>query len=93
MPAGLVGGYDRNTKNDVETLVTGGSLEKPLYDDITYSTIDVNSDYVWSFLLYTGYLKPLKIYQNGIQNYFTAVIPNTEIVTIYENTFKKWFND
>lgn len=84
---------DRNTKNDVETLVTGGSLEKPLYDDITYSTIDVNSDYVWSFLLHTGYLKPLKIYQKGIQNYFTAVIPNTEIVTIYENTFKKWFDE
>lgn len=84
---------DRSTKNDVETLVTGGSLEKPLYDDITYSTIDVNSDYVWSFLLHTGYLKPLKIYQKGIQNYFTAVIPNTEIVTIYENTFKKWFDE
>ncbi|MGN0575600.1 MAG: AAA family ATPase [Ruminococcus sp.] len=84
---------DRNTKNDVETLVTGGSVEKPLYDDITYNNIDVNSDYVWSFLLHTGYLKPLKIYQNGIQNYFTAVIPNTEIVTIYENTFRKWFNE
>lgn len=84
---------DRSTKHDVEMLVTGGSIEKPLYDDITYSTIDVNSDYVWSFLLHTGYLKPLKIYQKGIQNYFTAVIPNIEIVTIYENTFKKWFDE
>lgn len=83
---------DRSTKHDVETLVTGGSIEKPLYDDITYSTIDVNSDHIWSFLLHTGYLKPLKIYQKGIQNYFTAMIPNIEIVTIYENTFKKWFD-
>ena len=83
---------DRSTKNDVETLITGGTLEKPLYDDITYSNMDVNSEYVWSFLLHTGYLKPLRIYQKGIQNYFTAVIPNTEIVTIYENTFRTWFN-
>lgn len=84
---------DRRTKNDVETLITGGTIEKPLYDDITYNNIDVNSEYVWSFLLHTGYLKPVKYYKNGVQSYFTAVIPNTEIVTVYENTFRKWFDE
>ena len=84
---------DRKIKNDIEALITGGSIDKPLYEDITYTNIDVKSDFIWSFLLHTGYLKPVRMYQNGIQNYFTAVIPNLEIVTIYENTFRQWFDE
>lgn len=84
---------DRKTKNDIETLIIGGSIDKPVYDDITYANMNINSDYIWSFLLHTGYLKPVKNYQKGIRNYFTAVIPNLEIVAVYENTFRQWFDE
>lgn len=84
---------DRKTKNDIETLIIGGSIDKPVYDDITYANMNINSDYIWSFLLHTGYLKPVKNYQKGIHNYFTAVIPNLEIVAVYENTFRQWFDE
>ncbi len=79
---------DRKTKNDIEALITGHSIDKPLYEDM-----NVKSEYIWSFLLHTGYLKPADIYQKGIQTYFSAVIPNTEIITIYENTFRQWFDE
>ncbi len=84
---------DRKTKNDIEALITGHSIDKPLYEDITYTNMNVKSEYIWSFLLHTGYLKPADIYQKGIQTYFSAVIPNTEIITIYENTFRQWFDE
>lgn len=84
---------DRKIKNDIEALVTGNSIDKPLYEDITYANMNVKSDYIWSFLLHTGYLKSIDIYQKGIQTYFSAVIPNLEIVTIYENTFRQWFDE
>lgn len=84
---------DRRTKDDIETLITGGSIDKPVYDDITYANMNINSDYIWSFLLHTGYLKSVKNYQKGIYNYFTAVIPNLEIVSVYENTFRQWFDE
>ena len=84
---------DRKTKNDIEALVTGHPIDKPLYEDITYTNMNVKSEYIWSFLLHTGYLKPADIYQQGIQTYFSAVIPNLEIVTIYENTFRQWFDE
>lgn len=84
---------DRKMRDDIEKLITGGSIDKPLYDDITYANMNVKSEYIWSFLLHTGYLKPANIYMNGLQDYFTAVIPNKEIITIYENTFKSWFNE
>ncbi len=89
----LITKSDRKIKNDIETLITGGSIDKPLYDDITYANMNVKSEYIWSFLLHTGYLKPTNIYQKGIQSYFTAVIPNTEIITTYENTFRQWFDE
>lgn len=84
---------DRKIRDDIEKLITGESIDKPLYHDITYVNMDVKSEYIWSFLLHTGYLKPARIYKNGIQTYFTAVIPNTEIITIYENTFRHWFDE
>lgn len=84
---------DRKTKNDIESLITGHPIDKPLYEDITYTNMNVKSEYIWSFLLHTGYLKPADIYQKGIQTYFSAVIPNLEIVTIYENTFRQWFDE
>lgn len=84
---------DRRIRDNIEKLIKGESIEKPLYQDITYVNMNVKSDYIWSFLLHTGYLKPVKIYKKGIQTYFSAVIPNLEIVTIYENTFRQWFDE
>lgn len=84
---------DRRIREDIEKLIKGDSIEKPLYQDITYVNMNVKSDYIWSFLLHTGYLKPIRIYKKGIQTYFSAVIPNLEIVTIYENTFRQWFDE
>ncbi len=89
----LITKSDRRIRDDIEKLLTGKSIDKPLYDDITYTNMNVKSEYIWSFLLHTGYLKPTNIYQKGIQNYFTAVIPNTEIITTYENTFRQWFDE
>ncbi len=84
----LVVKSNRKIRDDIEKLIKGDSIDKPLFQDITYVNMNVKSDYIWSFLFHTGYLKPVKIYKKGIQTYFTAVIPNLEIVTIYENTFR-----
>ena len=84
---------DRKIRDDIEKLIAGKSIDKPLYDDITYTSMNVRSEHIWSFLLHTGYLKALKIYQTGINYYFTAVIPNLEVVSIYENTFRQWFDE
>lgn len=89
----LVVKSDRRIREDIEKLIGGDSIEKPLYQDITYVNMNVKSDYIWSFLLHTGYLKPVRIYKKGIQTYFSAVIPNTEIITIYENIFRQWFDE
>lgn len=89
----LISKSNKRIRDNIETLVRGGSVDKSLYQDITYVNINVKSDYIWSFWLHTGYLKPVRIYKDEIQTYFTAVIPNLEIVTIYENIFRQWFDE
>ena len=89
----LISKSNRKIRDDIEKLIAGGSINKPIYEDITYVNMDVKSEFIWSFLLHTGYLKPKRVYMNGIQQYFEAVIPNLEITTIYENTFRHWFDE
>jgi hypothetical protein len=86
------GGDD--TRSTIEELMNGGTVSAPIYEDITYRNIDVNSDYIWSFLLFTGYLKPAGIYkkENNL-TYFDGIIPNIEVQTIYQTTIMQWFNE
>lgn len=74
--------------------MNGESVSAPIFEDITYRNIDINSDSIWSLLLFTGYLKPIKIYK-GEQNltYFDGIIPNKEIQTIYQTSIMQWFQE
>lgn len=82
------------TRQDIEVLINGGILEKPLFSDITYANMDVNQESIWSFLLYTGYLKPVKLTMvNKDEQYFSGMIPNLEICYIYKDIFRQWFRE
>ena len=85
---------DETVRADIETLMSGHSIEKPLYEAMTYSEIRANSDSIWSFLLHTGYLKPVKTELNQATKTVSVslVIPNLEIWTIYRDTIVHWFD-
>lgn len=76
------------TKNAIEELINGTPVRSQIYEDITYGTIDVNSEYIWSFLLFTGYLKVINYETIGDETYYEMVIPNTEVKSIYKNTIR-----
>ena len=79
------------TKNSIEELINGTPIKAQIFEDITYGTIDINSEYIWSFLLFTGYLKVISYETIGDETYYEMVIPNTEIKSIYKNTIRAWF--
>lgn len=84
---------DNNIHNSIEKLLNNGTVTAPLYEDITYRNIDVNSDYIWSFLLFTGYLKATRYFMEDDILYAEMVLPNKEIRSIYRNTITKWFKE
>ncbi|MCD7810239.1 MAG: ATP-binding protein [Ruminococcus sp.] len=89
----LVVNGNEETHNQIEALMNGESLTKPIYEDITYRNININTDYIWSFLLFTGYLKPISMHLEGDLIYAEMVIPNREVGTVYKRMIMQWFDE
>ena len=89
----MVGEADQEAKADLETLINGGIIEKPVHEDITYGDIHQTQDNLWNFLFFTGYLKKMseRKDESGESLYLSMAIPNTEIKTIYKNSISYWF--
>ena len=89
----MVGEADEEARRDLETLINGGTIEKPVHEDITYGDIHQTQDNLWNFLFFTGYLKKVgeRKDETGENLYLSLAIPNTEIKTIYNNSISYWF--
>ena len=90
----MVGEADEDAKRDLETLINGGTIEKPVHEEITYGDIHQTQDNLWNFLFFTGYLKKIseRTDESGENLYLSMAIPNTEIKTIYKNSISYWFD-
>ena len=89
----LVERADMVMRQQLETLLSGGTIEKPVHEDITYDTIYDSEENLWSFLFFTGYLKNVSLRLVGREPWITMSIPNEEIAYIYDNTIRSWFQD
>lgn len=90
----LVERADIRVKQELESLIEGDSIEKPIYEDITYEDIgaDKMQDNLWNFLFFTGYLKKTQERLEGNVRYISMAIPNEEVKYIYKNTVLAWFD-
>ena len=88
----LIDGADMYVKKEIEELIAGGTIEKPVHEDITYEDIHKKQDNLWNFLLFTGYLKAVNQRFDVDTIYLTMTIPNEEIRYIYRNSIKEWFD-
>lgn len=87
----LVERADDEVKEELEILIQGGTIEKPIHEEVTYEDIDKSKDNLWNFLFFTGYLKKVSEKLGGNQIYARLSVPNREIKYIYENTIQDWF--
>ena len=75
-------------------LMDGTTMTVPVVDNISYRDLQKNPDAIWSFLLYTGYLKPVKVARDEDNLKFAEVaIPNTEIYTIMKGSLQSWWKN
>ena len=88
----LVENADSEVRQEIEKLIAGGTIKKPVYEDITYDSIYDSQDNLWNFLYFTGYLKAGGGSLEDDTNYMKLMIPNTEIRTIYKRTILTWFD-
>ena len=88
----LVEEADSDTKEEIQMLIDGKTIEKPVHEDITYGEIHKSQDNLWNFLFFTGYLKVVSKRFEDRRIYLTMSIPNDEVLTIYEDTIREWFD-
>ena len=70
----------------------GGSIEKPIHEDITYGEIYQKQDNLWNFMFFTGYLKVTSQRIEDDKVYATLVVPNRETRYIYSEKILNWFD-
>ncbi|MCM1025522.1 MAG: ATP-binding protein [Roseburia sp.] len=87
----LIGRADRDTKGQIETLLTGGTLDIQVHEEVTYEDMRGSGENLWNFLYFTGYLTKQKEYFKETAVFLQVRIPNTEVRTIYRNTILGWF--
>ncbi len=81
---------DKKTKDEIERLVAGEIIEKPVRLDLTYDEIDHRIDNLWSVLFTTGYLTQDGMSENGV---YKLKIPNEEVKEVYMYQIQEWFKN
>lgn len=81
------------TKAEMEALISGECVEKVLIPELTYTDLEsedseVRQTYLWSVLFAAGYLTDLG---ETCRGYHRLVIPNKEVLGIYEKKIHSWF--
>ena len=81
-------------RSDVETLLAGGTIEKPIYEFITYRDLDHLPDVIWTFLLYAGYLKSIRTYKDADEKIFAELkIVNREVWAIFPEFISRFLSE
>jgi hypothetical protein len=79
-------------RNDLETLLSGGKITKMIKREVTFADMYKDLDNIWNLLFFTGYLKKADKKPWKADGYIALSIPNDEVMYIYRNFIKEWFN-
>jgi hypothetical protein len=81
----------RGVAAELETLLAGGTVDKRLDENMVLRDISSRSDAIWSFLLFTGYLKAVEISFVEGRQWGKLAVPNAEIALALGDMVQTWF--
>ena len=81
---------NQNTRNDVEQLINGGTIIKPIRQELTYLEVEDSIDNIWSVLYSTGYLTCRRRVPGKKME---LVLPNWEVRELFIELVKDWFEE
>ena len=75
-------------------IMNGEPLWAPIIQDLSYRDLKKRPDVIWSFLLYTGYLKSIEMRQMDTGSWEALMtIPNMEIRSVMNQAMEHWWKD
>ncbi|MDQ2087043.1 AAA family ATPase [Herbivorax sp. ANBcel31] len=85
---------DRNIQFNIQNIIEGGTVDDVKIDEnIVYSEIKKSDKSIWSFMLMSGYLKPVKLYLKEEGVYCDLKAPNKEVYYFFRNILENWFDE
>lgn len=81
---------DQTTRDEIEQLIAGKSVQKEIKQELTYRELDNSIANLWSVLLTTGYLT---VTERVSAKEYRLAIPNAEIRDLFVTQVKNWFKD
>ena len=81
---------DTRTKDEIERLIAGESIEKDISPELTYDEMDKSIENLWSVLFTTGYLTHHGCTESGK---YRLAIPNREVRNLFIKKIREWFGD
>lgn len=90
----LVAEGPSQVRRDMEIFLKGGGLRSVINDKLAFPDLTKSTENVWSFMLFSGYLKASD-YQLNQRNHMTYYleVPNKEVQTAFENIISSWIED
>lgn len=85
----LIERADMSARQEIEALIEGKTIIKPIHEDITYEDIGSTQDNLWNFLFFTGYLK--KIHEKMEEEILSENLMETISFYDYQENFYHGF--
>ena len=82
----------KELKKELEQLIRGETIEKPVNENIVLRDIEKEEELLWSFLLMGGYLKQEGGRRLNRRMYYMLSIPNEEVKTSYDQVIRRYFD-
>ena len=81
---------NQSTRSDVEQLINGGTIIKPIRQELTYREVEDSIDNIWSVLYSTGYLTCSRRLPGKRME---LALPNREVRELFNELVKDWFEE
>lgn len=89
----LITDSDDIVKDDIESLIARKTITKEIGENIVYADIKKNSNALWNFLFFSGYLTFKDKRMINKRPSVDFLIPNDEIGYFFESTILSWIQD
>jgi len=77
----------------LEVLIKGEAIEQVLIENTIFDELEKNEAALWSFLVFSGYLKARFARKEKNYSVYKLSIPNTEVECLYDMIISRWISD
>ena len=89
----LIKDSPQTVKTELHDLLNNVPITKRLSESIVFDDLTENETTVYSYLLFSGYLKAFDKKHIGDEDYYKLLIPNTEVRQIFKDVIINWIDE